>query len=227
VHCLPCGTTLARRYGQHIYQLQKGLLVMTLRVVGAGLPRTGTASLKQALELLLGGKCYHMRELPGHPFDLGESWSHALAGQTPDWEKLLAGFVATVDWPASLFWHDLSIAYPDAIVLLSVRRSAEVWRQSTEATILPVARESLAADWNGGRDFLALLEKFAGTAHWDDPAVLMAAYERHNASVRATIPSHRLVEWQVGEGWPSICAALGLPVPDQAFPWTNKRGEWS
>jgi hypothetical protein len=200
---------------------------MTLRVVGAGLPRTGTASLKQALELLLGGKCYHMRELPGHPFDLGGSWSHALAGQTPDWEQLLAGFVATVDWPASLFWHDLSIAYPDAIVLLSVRRSAEVWWQSTEATILPVARESLAADWNGGRDFLALLEKFAGTAHWDDPAVLMAAYERHNASVRATIPSHRLVEWQVGEGWTPICSALGLPVPDQAFPWTNKRGEWS
>lgn len=200
---------------------------MTLRVIGAGLPRTGTASLKQALELLLGDKCYHMRELPDHPFDLGEDWSHALVGQTPDWEQLLAGYIATVDWPASFFWRDLSIAYPNATVLLSVRSSAEVWWQSTEATILPVARQSLAADWSGGRDFLTLLEKFAGTAHWDDPATLMTAYERHNASVRATIPPYRLVEWQVGEGWPSICHALGLPIPNQPFPWTNKRDEWS
>lgn len=76
---------------------------MTLQVIGAGLPRTGTASLKEALELLLGGKCHHMRELPGHPFDLGEGWSHTLAGQTPDWKELFAGYVATVDWPASLF----------------------------------------------------------------------------------------------------------------------------
>lgn len=200
---------------------------MALRVVGAGLPRTGTASLKQALELLLGDKCYHMRELPGHPFDLGEGWSHALAGQAPDWEQLLRGYVATVDWPASFFWRDLSIAYPDAIVLLSVRSSAEVWWQSMEATILPVARQSLAADWKGGRDFLTLLEKFAGTVHWDDPATLMTAYERHNASVRATIPPHRLVQLQAEEGWSSICSALGLPIPNQPFPWANKRGQWS
>ena len=200
---------------------------MTLRVVGAGLPRTGTASLKEALELLLGGKCHHMRELPGHPFDLGEGWSNALAGQAPDWEQVFAGYVTTVDWPASLFWHELSIAFPNAIVLLSVRSSAEVWWQSAEATILPVARRSLAPDWSGGRDFLTLLEKFAGTSHWDNPATLMNAYERHNASVRASISPDRLLEWQVGEGWASICHALSLPIPNQPFPWTNRRSEWS
>ena len=200
---------------------------MTLRVIGAGLPRTGTASLKEALELLLGGNCYHMRELPGHPFDLGEGWAKALAGQAPDWEQVFAGYVATVDWPASLFWRELSIAYPNAIVLLSVRSSAEVWWQSAESTILPVARESLVPDWSDGRDFLTLLEKFAGTAHWDDPTILMNAYERHNALVRATIPPDRLLEWQVGEGWASICHALGLPIPNEPFPWTNKRGDWS
>jgi hypothetical protein len=200
---------------------------MALRVVGAGLPRTGTASLQKAMELLLGGKCYHMRELAGHPFDLGQTWSRALAGQTPDWQQLFAGYVATVDWPASLFWRELSIAYPSAVVLLSVRSSAEVWWQSAESTILPVARQSLASDWRAGRDFLTLLEKFAGTSHWDDPATLMAAYERHNASVRATIPPDRLLEWQVGEGWQPICHALGVPIPSQPFPWTNKRSEWS
>lgn len=200
---------------------------MTLRVVGAGLPRTGTASLKEALEILLGGKCHHMRELPGHPFDLGEGWSRALSGQAPDWKQLFTGYVATVDWPASLFWHELSIAYPNAIVLLSVRSSAEVWWQSAEATILPVARQSLAPDWSGGRDFPTLWEEFAGTSCWDDPATLMNAYERHNASVRATISPERLLEWQVEEGWAPICHALGLPIPNQPFPWTNRRGDWS
>jgi hypothetical protein len=57
---------------------------MNLRVVGAGLPRTGTDSLRNALGQLLGGTCYHMREIPGHPFNLGDGWNCALAGETPD-----------------------------------------------------------------------------------------------------------------------------------------------
>jgi hypothetical protein len=200
---------------------------MALRVIGAGLPRTGTASLQQALETLLDGKCHHMRELPGHPFELGEGWSQALTGQSPSWERLFAGYVATVDWPASLFWRELSTAYPNALVILSVRDTAETWWQSAESTILPVARLALAPDWNGGRDFLRLLEKFAGTIQWDNPAVLRTAYERHNAAVRATIPADRLLEWRAEEGWAPICHALGLPIPDQTFPWTNQRSEWS
>ncbi|HEU0291677.1 MAG TPA: sulfotransferase, partial [Anaerolineales bacterium] len=87
---------------------------MNLRVIGAGLPRTGTHSLKLALEHLLGGDCYHMREIPGHPFDLGPGWDQALTGGTPDWDVLLSGYIATVDWPASMFWRELGEANPDA-----------------------------------------------------------------------------------------------------------------
>lgn len=199
---------------------------MALRVVGAGLPRTGTASLKEALEMLLGGKCHHMRELPGHPFELGEGWSQALTGQAPNWDRLFAGYIATVDWPASQFWRELSIAYPDALVLLSARDSAETWWQSADATILPVARRALAPDWRGGRDLVTLLEKFAGTTQWDDSATLMTAYERHNTAVRATIPPSRLLEWRPEDGWAPICHALGVPIPNQPFPWTNRRSEW-
>jgi hypothetical protein len=167
-----------------------------------------------------------MREIPGHPFDLGEGWRLAVAGGTPDWEELLNGYVATVDWPAAMFWRELSEAYPDALVLLSVRDSAETWFQSADATILPVARLGLAPDWSEGRDFLALLERFAGTAQWNDPATLMAAYKRHNAGVRQHVPAGRLLEWRAEEGWEPICNALGLPVPDRPFPWTNRRSEW-
>lgn len=200
---------------------------MALEVIGAGLPRTGTWSLGNALGYLLDGRFYHMRSLPGHPFDLGATWEAALAGDSPDWGALFAGYVAAVDWPTSLFWRELSAAYPQAQVLLSVRDSAEAWWASAEATILPYARMSLAPDWEGGDHFRKLLERFTGTAQWDDPATLMAAYERHNAAVRAGVPAGRLLEWHAAEGWEPICDALGLAVPDVPFPWLNQREEWT
>jgi len=199
----------------------------TLRVVGAGLPRTGTQSLQLALEELLGGRCYHMREIPGHPFDLGEGWNRALAGDTGDLETLLDGYVASVDWPASMFWRALSEANPGALLLLSMRDTPETWWQSMNRTILPIARRALEPGWSEGNGLLDLLERFAGTKGWDDPATLTAAYERHNAEVRKSAPPGRLLVWRASEGWDPICRALGLPIPEAPFPWTNRREEWN
>jgi hypothetical protein len=167
-----------------------------------------------------------MSVIPGHPFNLGAGWNCALAGEATDWDELFDGYVAAVDWPASMFWRELSEANPNALVLLSVRDTAEVWWQSADATILPVARMALAPDWRDGRDLLNLLERFTGNERWDDPATLMAAYERHNAEVRATVPQHRLLEWRAAEGWAPICRALGVPMPDVPFPWLNRRSDW-
>ncbi len=199
---------------------------MNLKVIGAGLPRTGTHSQQVALEYLLGGKCYHMREIPGHPFDLGESWNHALTGDAVDWDGLLDGYIASADWPASMFWHEFSQMNPDALVLLSVRDSAETWWQSVNETILPYARMAQSPDWTEGRGLLTLLERFTGTTQWDDPGILMSAYEQHNAEVRGMAPTGRLLEWRAAEGWEPLCHALGLPIPDLPFPWTNQRSEW-
>ena len=93
---------------------------MPLQVVGAGLGRTGTTSLNAALEQMLGGRCYHMTELFGRPGDTA-IWRAAIRGEPVDWEVALAGFVATVDWPAAGAWSELHAAYPDAFVLLSTR----------------------------------------------------------------------------------------------------------
>jgi hypothetical protein len=107
-----------------------------------------------------------------------------------------------------------------------VRDSAQTWWQSCEATFLPFARLALAPNWSHGHGLTDLLERFTGTTNWDDPATLMAAYERHNAEVRRTAPSQRLLEWQATEGWEPVCRVLGQPIPDQPFPWTNRRSEW-
>ncbi len=194
--------------------------------MGAGLPRTGTHSLKDALERLLDGRCHHMSAIPGHPFDLGADWAAALAGGAVDWDQALSGYVATVDWPASMFWRELAEANPDAVVVLSSRDSAQQWLESVEATILPVARMAVAPGWSEGRDLIRLFERFAGTADWDDPSTLMDAYERHNAEVRAAVPPGRLVDRRATDGWEPICRALGVAVPAEPFPWVNKREDW-
>ena len=199
---------------------------MTLRLVGAGLPRTGTESLSTALATLLGQPCFHLRELPGHPYDLGPLWKSALAGGHPDWDRVFDGYAAAVDWPASLFWRELADVYPDAVILLSTRSDSQTWLDSMEATVLPVARAIAPQDWIGGRDLAVLLERFAGTTDWDDRDTLLAVHDAWLADVRATADPARLVEWTPGDDWGPLCTALGVPVPDEAFPWTNRRQDW-
>src|SRR5690348_10458482 len=106
---------------------------MSLRVIGAGCGRTGTMSLKLALERLLGAPCYHMVEVFAHPEHVPD-WHAAALGNMPDWNALFAGYAAAVDWPASAFWPELSAAFPDALVVLSVR-DAQSWWQSAHETI--------------------------------------------------------------------------------------------
>jgi hypothetical protein len=118
---------------------------MTLRVVGAGLGRTGTASLQLALQQLLDGRCYHMAETFGRPDDI-PVWHAAVKGTEPDWDVLLAEFVAAVDWPACEFWRELADANPDALVLLSTRSSADAWWKSAHDTIFTITTREVPAD---------------------------------------------------------------------------------
>jgi hypothetical protein len=199
---------------------------MALRVVGAGLGRTGTTSLRLALQRLLGAPCYHMTEVFPRS-DHVAAWHQASLGSLPDWRALFAGFEAAVDWPASGFWRELHEAFPDTVVLLSVRQSPEVWWKSASRTILHVAERADVppeeADWFAMYlDFL----RTRFTDGWRDPSTAMAAYTRHNDAVRATVPPDRLVEWRPGDGWDPLCAALGVPVPAEPFPQTNSTAEF-
>ena len=198
---------------------------MTLRVVGAGLGRTGTHSLKLAFEQLLEAPCYHMMELFGHPADI-EHWQSAAEGVMPDWYRLFANYRAAVDWPASAYWSELAEAFPDAIVVLSTRPTDEWWRSADrtiwEASQRPVPPDPVAqAQMTMVKRMLA--ERF--TPQWSDEAASKAAYERHNERVRASVAPERLVEWQPGDGWGRLCAALDLPVPNNAFPHVNTTDE--
>jgi len=200
---------------------------MTVRVVGAGLGRTGTNSLKVALEQLLGGCCYHMVEVFARPDDV-VVWQNAVDGRPVDWQALFRDFTAAVDWPVVGFWEEIAAAFPDAIVLLSTRSSAEAWWKSADETIFAVTRrgvpETDAAMHAQMHMIGGLFDRF--TPEWNDADAAQRAYERHNAMVRATVPPERLVDWQPGDGWEPICAALGVPVPDAPFPHTNTKDDF-
>ncbi len=107
---------------------------MTIQVVGAGLYRTGTKSLKAALEVLLGRPSYHMAEVFIHPEHVA-TWHNAALGNMPNWHEFLKNYDATLDAPAAYFWPEISSAFPNALVLLSVR-SEESWWQSASQTVM-------------------------------------------------------------------------------------------
>jgi Sulfotransferase domain len=198
---------------------------MTLQVVGAGLGRTGTVSLKAALERLLGAPCYHMVEVFGHP-DHVPVWHGAVRGEPTDWEALLGGYRAAVDWPAAAFWSELGDAYPGAIVLLSVRDDARTWWRSADRTVFEAMRRPPRPGMEAWYEMVTDLWRTRMAEGWDEAEVAMAAYERHNDAVRATVPADRLVEWRPGDGWEPLCTALGLDVPDEPFPHENTTADF-
>ena len=196
---------------------------MGLQIVGAGVGRTGTHSLKVALEQLLGGTCHHMMEMFERPDQIA-AFTAAFDGEPTDWSAVLSDFTAMVDFPGSLFWREIAAANPDAPVLLS-SRDAPGWYRSASNTIFlafdrmpPELAPWMAAVRRG------LHDRFSDDFTNED--AMIAAYEAHNAAVRAEVPADRLIDWTPGDGWGPICAALDLPVPAEPFPLTNTTAEF-
>ncbi len=205
---------------------------MPLAVIGAGYPRTGTMSLKLALEQLGFGPCHHMTELFTHP-QAWPLWEHIADGGTPDWEALFAGYRSTTDAPGCWFYRELAERYPDAKVILS-ERDAQSWLKSMSATIMgPAHRADLAVSPVG-----QLIRKLAGLMGWAPPSgegpagpppaeQMMASFEAHNAEVRRVIPADRLLVFQASQGWAPLCAFLGVDVPDTPYPHVNSTEEFA
>jgi hypothetical protein len=201
---------------------------MALRVVGAGLGRTGTASLKVALELLLRGRCYHMFEVWDQPH-ADAFWAAAGRGEAVDFEGFLGRYAASVDWPACAFWRELAEVNRDAVILLSMRDSPEQWWASMARTIVPTLKSEVPPDQPERarhRQMVRDLLSARFTPGWDSADDAMAAYERHNDEVRRSADPGRLLQWRPGDGWEPICAALGVAVPDAPFPHENRTADF-
>ncbi len=202
---------------------------MALSVIGAGLPRTGTLSMKHALEQLGLGRCYHMEEVFADP-RRSQAWARHFTGGTVDWDEVFQGYGAAVDAPACFAWRALIEHYPDAKVVLTVR-DAEPWFASMASTILSEGYiDGLLASPVGGMlgPMMGVMASLAGGPPPSGPPgppsreTLLAVREAHNAAVIAAVPPERLLVCQVSEGWGPLCEFLGLPIPAEPFPRVNE-----
>jgi hypothetical protein len=197
---------------------------MALALIGAGLGRTGTLSLKAALEKLGYGPCYHMIEVLKEP-DRARHWLEKTQSGAHDWDTIFRGYRATVDWPAAAFWRELAARYPDAKVLLSLRDGGS-WHDSVMNTIYNVMTQKpperapqLLRDFHAMVNALVFQKTFQGRLADRDHA--RRVFEQHNQAVIDAIPAGRLLVYRTGDGWEPLCRFLGVPVPAEDFPHLN------
>lgn len=203
------------------------------QVIVAGMPRTGTESIKRALEILYanGARAYHMTEVLNRPKHL-EVWSDLAFGRRQldqiDWSQLLQGYIATTDMPCALYFKEIADAFPDAKIVLSLRDESE-WFESYYRLLVSSYRfrflrflPPLNRFWPYG---VKLHQIIFGDSAFSESGpvreVVIAAYRQHNERVRQTIAPERLLEYNVRQGWEPLCTFLDFDVPQSDFPHLN------
>jgi hypothetical protein len=195
---------------------------MTLQLIGAGFGRTGTRSLKTALEHLGFAPCHHMGNVLANPIEV-ETWHAAARGETVDWRAFLSDYRALLDWSSCEFWRELAAIYPDAKVLLSVR-DPKLWQRSFSKTIEIELREPappgdpVYGAWHAMVTDLIAKRRFNNNF---DPGHVIEIFNDHVAAVQESIPHDRLLTYDVKEGWGPLCRFLGVPEPEIPFPNSN------
>jgi hypothetical protein len=209
---------------------------MSLAVIGPGFGRTGTMSLKHALEQLGFGPCHHMEEVFAHPEQVPH-WQAVAAGQPVVWDDVFAGYRSQVDWPGAHPWRELATAYPQSKVILSVRPEASWWTSfsATIGTLFDAPDQvPLPPHLRTMLDVaIELIQVQTFGCPSTDREGVLAAYRRRTEEVCVTIQAERLLVFDVAEGWAPLCRFLDVPVPDVPFPrmnsteqfWKMVRGE--
>ena len=183
-----------------------------------------------AFETVLGAPCYHFEELFRHP-DKRKTWARFASGETEmDWQAVYTGYEAAVDFPSCAYYEEIAEAFPDALVVLSVRE-LESWARSWHSLWrfyflfrLPLFTWpfSWVAEIVQIIDAVIVERSFAGSM---DPASMITTHQAHIDRVQQVIPAQRLLVFRVQDGWEPLCEALGVSVPDQPFPRSNA-GSW-
>jgi hypothetical protein len=195
---------------------------MPLKVIGAGLGRTATFSMKFALEHLGLGPCYHMSEVFAGARRNIPLWLDVVNGK-PDWDTIFDGYQSTTDYPACTYWRELVEHYPDAKVVLTVR-DADSWFDSVSQTIFSEQMQgSLAGSPAEAMMQGAVLAPFGDRVN--DRAFMTDWFERRNQAVIDALPAERLLVYSPKEGWGPLCSFLGVQAPAGPFPRVNSRDE--
>lgn len=195
---------------------------MALKVIGAGLGRTGTMSLKFALEHIGFGPCYHMIEFMAHVPEQLPKWMQVIEGK-PDWDDVFDGYVATVDYPGCTYWRELVAKWPEAKVILTLR-NPDSWFESANSTVLSQRMRAMLGN-SPIKPFMDATVNEDFGEHIEDRAFMTDYFRRWNDAVIAEVPADRLLVFQAKDGWVPLCKFLGVPVPSEPYPRVNSRVE--
>jgi hypothetical protein len=198
-----------------------------IQVIGAGFARTGTLSLKMALEHLGFGPCHHLSD----HFDdavMLDRWTAALNRENTEFDQLLAGYQAVVDFPGCLLWRELLGTYPEAKVVLTVRNPT-LWYESARRTVLNpefvrqawLANQGTDEELGEARGRLSMALAYRGFPHGLGMDETIRIFEAHNRAVQNEVPPQSLLHFEVTQGWAPLCAFLGVDEPDCPFPCLN------
>ena len=203
---------------------------MPLEVIGAGFGRTGTKSLKRALEMLGYNKCHHMVEVMKSKEQI-QHWDRVSKGEDVNWDEVFEKFHASVDWPSAHFYKELADHFPDAKVVLGIR-NPDVWYKSTSETIYLVS--NAAPNWiktlvPSTRIFYNMINRIIWDGRFEgrfeDRDFAVQIFEDHIEAVKSSIPPERLLIHQPQDGWEPLCEFLGKPIPDSPYPYLNEARE--
>lgn len=197
---------------------------MALKVIGAGLGRTGTLSLKFALEHIGFGPCYHMIEVMGGMPTSMENWLSVVDGK-PDWDAVFDGYASSVDYPGCYYWREQMEHFPDAKVILT-KRNPQNWAESVHETIFSPAMRERTGKMPHTRFFEHVVYGDFGD-RIDDLDFLADYFERWNAKVIDDVPADRLLVFEARQGWEPLCDFLGVRAPDEPYPRVNSREDIS
>jgi hypothetical protein len=199
---------------------------MPLNVIGAGVGRTGTYSLKLAINQVGLGPCHHMEEVLHNMPAQVPLWSAATSGQA-NWLQIYSGYNSAVDWPTACFFKDLANEFPEAKFVLT-QRDPERWANSFGATIykLLAGKDQAPEEMRAWLEMATEVIAQTGFPLGLDREELVRAFSSHNNAVKEAIPADRLLVFEVKEGWGPLCDFLGVPIPDMDFPRTNHREEF-
>jgi len=203
---------------------------MSIKIIGAGFGRTGTLSLKKALEIIGFRKCYHMLEVSENQKHFN-FWNEAFNGNDVDWKKFFKGYKATIDWPSSIFWKEQLKAFPGAKVILT-HRDTHVWYDSIVKSICPIKEGNLYSEVPD--DNSSMMSVLQDNLIWNsifdrrmgDRNHVIDCYNRHFNEVIDYVPAHSLLIHRPEDGWEMLCRFLDKPLPGIGYPFENKRSDF-
>ena len=170
------------------------------KIFGIGLPRTGTASLSEAL-VILGYKTRHY----------------------PKYISRVDNFDALVDNPIPLFYKDLDNKYPNSKFILTIRNKNN-WLKSLYKASKRFQWNKLTPDGRCGPEVYESHKKLLGCIGYDEKSVVNG-YNNHINNVKNYFEYKNnllIINICNGDGWNKLCPFLNKKIPDVEFPHYNK-----